>query len=65
MYKAVVTNKGRTVKTVTVEAPENANDNDVLEAALSAAGENRSSLFGWSINYWPVGEVWTVDLHTD
>ena len=65
MYKAVVTNKGRKVKTVKVAAPADADLDDVFAAALSAAGETRVRLFGWSLTFWESTGDWMVDLDTD
>lgn len=57
--------KGRTLKTVSIEAPETADRETLVETAISAANETRESLQGWSVSYWPLSESWTVDLHTD
>lgn len=65
MYKAVVTNKGRTVKNVRVDAPKYADTQEVLSAALEVAGETRASLFGWDMNFWESSGDWTVSLYTD
>lgn len=63
--KVTNVSKGRTVKTVSIEAPEDADRDSLVDTACAAAGETRTSLFGWSVQYWPVSRNWSVDLHTD
>lgn len=65
MFKVTNIDNGRTIKTVTIEAPEDADRESLIETAISAAGEERHRLFGWSVCYWPVSENWTVTLNTD
>lgn len=63
--------KGRTMKRVTVhditvdegETPDDT-ESRILDTALVAARETRSSLFGWGIE-WNGGDVAVVTLHTD
>ena len=63
--RATSVDKGRTIKTVrVVEISSTDSDADVLAVALKAAGETRSSLFGWDIQYWTGGSA-TVTLNTD
>lgn len=60
--------KGRTIKTVTIAECDGVNDNAVVDLACEAAGETRSSLFGWNVNYFDeddLGFTAVVDLHTD
>lgn len=63
--RVISVNKGRTLKTVTIEAPKSATKDSLVDFACKSTNENRSSLFGWSVCYWPVSENWTVELHTD
>lgn len=56
-----------TIKSVTVEAPENEDENAVFEFALEALGETRGSIFGHTIRYYddPAEGCWVVKVHTD
>lgn len=57
--------RGRTIKSVTlIEVEESDTESRILDVALEAARETRSSLFGWAINN-NGGPIVTVDLHTD
>lgn len=47
------------------EVPTTATDDDILEVALKAGRETRSSLFGWHINRDDRGGFANVSLHTD
>lgn len=62
---AEVVRRGRTMVTVKVDqiAPEH-DDADVVNAAMAAARETTSSLFGWAVEHTSDG-VATVTLHTD
>jgi len=60
--------RGRTMKVVTLSDVGEVNDEDCLAAAFTAAGETRSSLFGWSVAYFDddeLGLTAVVTLHTD
>lgn len=65
MYKAAVQYKGYTTTNVHVQAPEDANTEDVLSSALAAAGETKANIFGWDAQFWPGSGDWTVSLYTD
>lgn len=64
---AKMTYRGRTYKSVEVAAPFDADREAVLDAAMKAAGETRSSLFGWNVSTsnGDHGFMWHVSLHTD
>lgn len=53
---------GRT--SVRVLAVEDYSDAEVAERAMTAAGETRHSLFGWSVTRWDSNTA-TVSLYTD
>lgn len=55
--------KGRTIVDVTVIDAED--HDEALEVALAAAGETRSSLFGWRVGTPDDAGVRRVELHTD
>lgn len=55
--------KGRTLVDVTVIDAED--HDEALEVALAAAGETRSSLFGWRVGTPDDAGVRRVELHTD
>jgi len=60
---AVVTYRGRTYKTVNVKSTAHTPDCDILNAALLAAGEDLSSLFGYTTKRRVNGYA-EVTLHT-
>lgn len=64
---AEVTRRGRATDVVRVRnvALETVSDDDVLNAALAAAGETRSRLFGWRITRSLEDHVATVELWKD
>lgn len=60
--------KGRTVKVVTIANVGEVDDRKVIDAAMAATGETRSSLFGTNVTYFDeddLGLTAVVDLHTD
>lgn len=57
--------KARTMKAVTIDAPQTATKDDLVNVACEAAGEARSSLFGWQATYFVGSENWVVNLYTD
>ena len=62
---ATVSHRGSATTVVVVEEiPQDATDDAVLESALVAARETRSSLFGWVVNR-NGSPTATVDLWTD
>jgi len=61
-------NKNRTYTEVVIERIADdrpVSDELLIGFAMQAAGENPSSLFGWSIQFWGVEPVCTVTLNTD
>lgn len=59
--------RGRTIKTVTVAGiGEHDRDHDIIDHAIAAAGETRSSLFGATVRHHEDCEALaTVTLYTD
>ena len=58
--------KGRTMKTVTLQQVMRTDDERaIVDAALAAAREDRSSVFGTRVDYSSVPGVVTVTIHTD
>jgi hypothetical protein len=64
---ATVTYRGRTYKSVQVQAPFDADRESVIDAALVAARETRGSLFGINVSTsnGDNGFIWHVTLNTD
>ena len=66
---------GRTMKVVTLTEVTEVDDQACVSEAMKAAGEDRSSLFGTNVTYFPEYDEITdeeletltavVDLHTD
>lgn len=63
--RVVQVEKGRTMKRVVLTDTTGETDEQVLDAALDAARETPSSLFGWVIDRDKARGVAVVTLHTD
>lgn len=56
---------GRTMKRITLVGVVAETDTEVVKAAMQAAGETPSTLFGWSVDRYPRHDQAIVTLHTD
>lgn len=63
--KVTSVRKARTMKAVTIDAPQTASKDDLVAVACEAAEETRTNLFGWKATYFVGSENWVVELYTD
>lgn len=58
--------RGRTMKTVRIIDVRDESDDEIVDLAIAAARETRSSLFGWGVRRYEITPtIVTVNLYTD